>query len=227
MSEVVNRPKSLNDTVTTATHVLKMFEDSVRTEMPELAIVYDEQLSYETGMEQFLANSSYSGSDQRPMPIFIYNRTVLVDSELGFGSRAPIFKNQITIDGKRVVYRASYSEFEIQFLYVSRSTEEAEKFEVCYGSNDGISRNTELSLIMPELGEFKYFFTFDDLTEKPIEHEEVTYKGIIGTIKVRGLYFVFSGEAGIIEQINQKIYASSIPRLKVKDELIGIKIIAT
>ena len=110
---------------------------------------------------------------------------------------------------------------------MTRSTEEAEKFEVVYGSNDGISGNTELTLSIPELGDFKYFFTFDDLTEKPIEHEEVTYKGIIGTIKVRGLYFVFNGESSIIEQINQKIYASTIPRLKVKDELIGTKIIAT
>ena len=105
----INPPKSLNDVVTTATHVLKMFEDAVRYEMPDLAIVYDEQLSYETGMEQFLANSGYNGSNQRPMPIFIYNRTVLVDSEYGFGSRANIFKNHITIDGKRIVYKASYS----------------------------------------------------------------------------------------------------------------------
>ena len=218
MSKEVNNTNSQNDVISTVTHSLCAFESLIRTEMPGQAVVYDEEVSYETGLKQFLSNSNYSGNhEQDPLPIFIYNRTVLIDSEYGLGKRAKNMTGCMRSGSGSLTYGATYGEYEIQFLYVSKNIEMAEKFEVVYNSDEGITGSKEMTVKMGELGDFKYFLTYQDLTSKEIAHENVYYKGIIGSIKVRGFYFTFRGTSGIIEQINSTIYACLPDNLKAEE----------
>jgi hypothetical protein len=222
--KAVNNINSQNDVITTMTHALMAFEEMVKIEMPDVAVVYDEQLSYETAVEQIMANSNYNRNEQRPMPFLAYNRTVLVESDTGIGKRSRTLLGNLKIGNKRLIYSATHGEFEIQFFYCSTSIEQTEKFEVVYNSEEGITGSKELIVNMgDEIGEFKYYLDYQELTEKIIEKEDSYYKAIIGTIKVRGFYFTFRGESGVIEQINQKIYASkwTNPENKTDIEKIG------
>lgn len=224
--KAVNNSNSQNDVITTMTHVLLSFQDAVRHEMPNCAIVYDEQLSYETAIEQYLANSNYNGSDGKPMPLFAYNRTVLIDVEHGLGKRGKSQYGTLTLpNNKKAVYSTAYGEFEIQFVYFSKAVELSEKFEVVYNSDEGITGTKEIIVDMADLGEFKYFLDYQELTEKTIEREDNFYKSIIGSIKVRGFYFTFRSESSVIAEINAKIYASRNVKEKLKDELIADNII--
>lgn len=198
----INNKDSQNDVISSMTHVLEAFEDIVRCEMPSTSVIYDEEISYETGIKQLLANDSFAGNSQDPLPLFIYNRTILRDTEIGLGKRAKNFTGCLTVNDKALLYSAAYGEFDLQFLYVTKNMQMAEAFEVVYNSNEGISGTRELTVNMGELGDFKYFLTYDELTDKPIEHENVSYKGVIGSLKVRGFYFTFRGEAGLIQEIN-------------------------
>ena len=175
--------------------------------MPNISTVYDEQLSYETGIKKLMTDDNYSGNDRDPLPAFMYQRTILIPSESGVARRSKGKTGCIRIGDKILTYSAFHGEFDINFLYVSESVELAEKFEVVYNSEEGITGTKEIVVSMGELGDFTYFLDYQDLTEKIIEHENVYYKGIIGSIKVRGFYFTFKGESGLIKEIQSRIIA--------------------
>jgi len=198
----------------------------VHREMPNCAVIYDEQLSFETALEQLRTSSNFKSSDSNQLPLFAYNRTVLLETELGLGKRAKNEYGNIRVNNQNLSYSSAYGEFEIQFMYISNSVEDTEKFEIVYNSNEGITGSKELIVDMPLLGQFKYFLEFQELGEKMIERDEVYYKAIIGSIRLRGFYFTFRGASKVIEQINQKIYASSNVTLKLKDEKISDNIIS-
>jgi hypothetical protein len=218
-NKAVNNKDSQNDVIKSMTHVMEVFENLVRCEMPGTSVIYDEELSYETGIKQLLANDDFSNSNRDPLPLFIYNRTILRDTEHGLASRAKNLVGCQKVNNQQILYSAAYGEFDIQFLYVTKNMQMSEAFEVVYNSNEGITGSRELTLGMGDLGDFKYFLTYDELTDKPIEHENVTYKGVIGSLRVRGFYFTFRGEAGLIQEINTNIYASR--ELNEKTELIA------
>jgi hypothetical protein len=206
MSGRINYPDSQNDVVTTMTHVALAFQHLVGTEMPNISVVYDEQLSYETGIKKILNNDNYSGADRDPLPAFMYQRTILIPSEIGLSRRSKGRTGCIRVGDEILTYSTFHGEFDINFLYVAESVEHIEKFEVVYNSEEGITGTKEIVVQMgDELGEFKYYLDYQDLTEKIIEHENVYYKGIIGSIKVRGFYFTFRGANGLIEQIRSRI----------------------
>ncbi len=203
--KTVNHPNSQNDVIKTMTHVLLAFEGLVQTEMPDVNTVYDEQLSYETGIKKLLTDDNFSGNSRDPLPAFIYNRTILEHAENQPGRRSQSFVGCKRFGDRSVQYSATHGEFEIQFLYVTKDVEAQEKFEIVYNSNEGITGTKEVTVSMADLGDFKYYLDYQDLTEKQIIHEDVYYKGIIGSIRVRGFYFTFRGESGIIQEINAKI----------------------
>jgi len=226
-SKSENLDNSQNDVITTMTHVLYRFQEMVSKEMPSIPVVYTEDLSYESALKQIIANASYGGHAQDSIPFFAYNRTVLNEIEDRALSRRA--KNCIgcqKVGDQQITYGCAYGEFDIQFLYVSNNIELTEKFEVVYNSDEGISGTKELIVDMEELGQFKYFLDYQDLVEQQISHEDVYYKGIIGSIKVRGFYFTFRGASGLIEEINQRIITSrDIPNREENEILSDIQIV--
>ena len=204
-----NYPDSLNDVITTVTHSLLVFEDVVRQEMPECAVVYDEDLSYESALRTLVAKGNYDNADLANLPIFIYNRSILRKNDWGIGGRADSYDATLRLpSGGTVVYTPLNGAFDINFLFVSKSIQAVEQFEVVFLSDEGISNTKELKVDMGDLGLFTYYMDFaNEMTDKPIVKEEVYYKGVGGSLTVRGFFFTFRANAGIIKEINQKIYA--------------------
>lgn len=204
MSKTQNYRDSLNNVISTVTHVLFGFEDMVREEIPDLPVVYDKELSYPTAIKLLLAKHN----DQDPLPFLAYNRTVARPTEMGIGRRVRTYEGIHKLEGNNIHYGASYDEFDLNFMFVSKSMEDIEKFEITYNSDEGISGTKELVIDMSDLGDFKYFLKYNEISDLDIEHEGTYHKAIIGSITVRGFYFTFRSTSGIIKEINAKIWHS-------------------
>ncbi|MCK5617229.1 hypothetical protein KAR91_85990 [Candidatus Pacearchaeota archaeon] len=209
MSKEVNLVNSQDDVLTTPTHVLYHFEQMVRKEMPNCNVIYDSELSYESVLASIMNADNYSNEGGTPLPVLGYNRTQLVASEIaGPGRRMRNLIGGLRVGDNMLKYGVSHSEFDIQFVYLTTAVEQADKFEVVYESDEGISGSKELIVNMGALGDFSYFLTFDDLISRDVNLNEQFYKAIMGSIKVRGYYFTFRGTSEIIKEINTKIWAS-------------------
>lgn len=221
MGEIVNPSDSQNDVISTVTHVLDKFEGIVRNEMPNAFITYDQQLSFETALEQYFASSDYSASDPSALPIFAYKSSVLRATELGMAKRSRTKTGVVRTSEGALTYSVVHGEFELPFMYISKSVEYSEKFEVAYNTFDSFNGTREIVVDLgDEIGEFKYFMEFpDELESKEYSKENVYYKAVFGSIKCRGFYFTFKASTSIIKEINARIYASR--DLKEKTELIA------
>ncbi len=204
VDKTVNYKDSQNDVISTHTHVLFALENMIRQEMPNCSIVYDHQLSYETAIKQFYVNND---SEQDPLPLFAYMRGVSRPAELTPAKRGRNYTGVLKNYDGAVTYGASYDEFDVNFAYFTKSVEIAEKFEVTYNSDEGITGTKELIVNMGDLGDFKYFITYEELTDIQFEFESQFYKSVAGTLKIRGFYFTFRSTSGIIKEINERIMA--------------------
>lgn len=207
----VNHPDSQNDVITTMTHAMLSFQEMVSTEMPDIPVIYVQDLSYENALKQIIANDNKDGSPTPCSdPLFAYNRSVLREVEdRGLGRRAKNCTKILRVGNEVLQYSAAYGEVDINFLYASKNIELAEKFEVVYNSEEGISGTKEIIVDMEDLGEFKYFLEYKDLVQIDIEHDDLYFKGIVGSILMRGFYFTFRGKSGVIETINSRILSAS------------------
>jgi len=221
MSTGPNYSNSQHDVITTVSHFEVEFEKMILEEMPNIGVIYDEELTYESGLRSYIAKMNYTQGHIITEPLFIYNRTVMRDSLNPPSKRLNNFNAVMKVDNKAVSYAVSHSEFDIQFMYISKSVELMEKFEVVYSSEEGISSSKQLVVPIGPLGDFKYFLTWNELTEKIINREDSAYKAIIGSVIVRGMFFTFRSTSEIIKQINAKIYASNDILNKSKDELLN------
>lgn len=208
MTSSFKNTKSQNDVITTVSHFLSSFEDCVKNEMPNVGVVYDPDFSYESGLSRFIEKSNYNKTEVDPKSdLFIYNRTITEDSQLGIASRARNTIATLRVGSDILKYSCAYSEYDLNFMYVSHSIEMLEKFETVYNSNSGISAIKEVTVNMQDLGDFKYFINALPLTDVTITGEGgVTYKGIIGIMRVRGFFYVFEGKSAVIEEINARLW---------------------
>ena len=204
--------------------MLYAFEDLVREEMPNIPVIYVNELGFEEAMKSLLADANYSGTQFNELvPFFAYNRTVMINSEdRHLGNRAKGKTGCVGLsDGQIANYSMTMGEFDIQFIYASNNIQLSEQFEVVYNSDEGITGSKELTVDLEELGEFKYFLEYQDLQDLNINFEDTYYKLIIGSVKVRGFYFTFRSTSGIIKEINQRIISSRNLSINGDDEILG------
>ena len=218
MDTTVNNNDSQNDVVSTHSHVLFAFENMIRKEMPNSAVVFDPKLSYETAMKQFYANNE---SDQDPLPLFAYMRSVSRPAEDAPARRGRNYTGNLKHDDGIISYKATHDEFDVNFMYITKSIESLERFEVVYNSDEGISGTKEITVPMGDLGEFKYFLDFQELTDIEVESENTFYKGLAGSLKIRGFYFTFRATSGIIKNIVTQLKSANDLDKKEESEIVG------
>ncbi|NRA76868.1 MAG: hypothetical protein HRU18_01560 [Pseudoalteromonas sp.] len=210
-------PDSQHDVVTTAGAVISEFKQMIVEEMPGLSTVFDKDLSYETALKKWLKENP---EGENPIPLFAYNRTISNYGDRGLQRRGRRFTGVLKLEQGVAKYSVYQGEFFINFMYVTQSMEEVEKFEVAYYGAEGVGKTTKVTVTMPKLGDFDYFLEYNDLDDIQIEKEGVFYKAIIGTVKVRGMYFTFKGQSGLIKEIRSRIITSNnIPRREEKEVL--------
>lgn len=210
------QPKAQQDVVTTATHVLSAFEDMVEAELgEETSVVYDEALTFESGIKAYLNKNNFNGQERTDYPVFLYNRSQLQWPPGVAPSRRLNVMNAGTtqlVNGKAVNYRATQGQFKIQFLYLCRDVQTQERFEVAYQGERGISANRTILVDMKgSLGAFPYYLTYSELAQKQINFEDSAYTAIMGELTARGVYFTFTGDAHVIAELNLQVFAKVAP----------------
>jgi hypothetical protein len=209
-----NYAKSMNDVVNTTGAVLQTFiNDVVKEEMPDCNYVYDPQLTFESSMALIRAANNKLDRNQfqvKPsIPLFAFSHSALKYSE-DITSTNKRMANNVghykTESGNHYTYATFHGEIELQFLYVNTSMRELDKFAITYLSNEGISGTKQITVNLPDLGDFNYYIEYEDMLDINVNIENVYYKSLAGTIKIRGFYFTFRSEASVIEQINLSIY---------------------
>ena len=192
---------------------LELFQDT----QPDLKYVYDEKLSYVSGVSKFRADNNQLGSaaDTSVFPLFIFSRSVLRHENDGISRRAvtECARKVNTELGTAEIFNFMHGVFDIRFMYVVPHAEQLETFEICYLSERGISDRKSFELDYSQLpdtyvgdedlGKWTYFLKFNgELQEKIIEDEGNYYKAVMGEISVRGWYFLMRGTMPVITQIN-------------------------
>jgi hypothetical protein len=206
-----NLPNGFDEVTSTVVLVLESMINSFKNEIPGINTVYDEKLSYESAVENFRGNKNLEKENSPMYPLFAFKRSVLRYVEPGGpGRRAnSIFarKDMKTNDNTSNVYRLFHGEFDVNFLFVTKEIRHLELFEIMYMSEEGISSYKELEVdLTAEIGEkFLYFADYQPLEDKLFESDNVSYKMLQGTIKIKGFYPVLRGNVKHIKEINLRI----------------------
>lgn len=203
----------INEVTTTVTLTLAALMEAFKREIPELKMVYDEKFSYESAVENFRANNNLNKENTNMYPLFAFKRSVLRHSEThGPGRRATGImarRDMSTLEKPKTsnVYRLVHGEFDVNFLYITKEIAKLELFEILYLAEEGISSYKEISVdLTTELGAiFPYYVDYAPLEDKVFEIDNVSYKAIQGSVKVRGFYPVLRAEAKHILEINTRI----------------------
>jgi hypothetical protein len=230
MSKETNYSGSMNDVVDTIGPSLQVFiNEVVKEEMPDCKFVYDPNLSYETAIKKLRENSQMNQDLSTALPLFVFRRSNLRWPEDGIApnrrltSAKAISRN--LSDGKAIIYTPIFAEYDLEFLYINKNMEDIEKFEITYLSDEGISGTRQYVVRLPELGDFNHFAEYNELSSLEVNYEENFFKGLIGTIKIRGMFFTFRSESPIIKQIsaNYRSWLDSVdlkPTSILKEQII-------
>lgn len=217
-----NQPNSMNDVVSSVGPVMQVFiEDAVKKEMPGLTCVYDPELSYESAAKVVRDNMNMDGDERDPMPLFAWRRGVLRYPEEGKAPNRRMHHQTVRHkfpDGSTGKFTVLHGEFEIEFLYLTKSMEELEKFEISYLAEENFSGTKELILDVPDVGDFKYFVKYNELIDILNNNDNNYYKAVLGSAVIRGMFFTFSGEGKPILEIQAK-YNSFIEGIHISNFL--------
>jgi len=179
----------------------------IKNDISDIKFVYNEKLTYESIVEFLRARSDlYSKNVEIPYPIFAFRRTALRYASIGAQKRSiSEIVRKVVENNKNIIYRKVFGEFDIEFLWITKNVSEIENFEIAYLSEEGISGIREISVEIPQLGNFSYY-TFPSILEsKVFESEGNYYKMLSGKILVRGFFFVLRGDNSIILNIEGRI----------------------
>jgi hypothetical protein len=196
--------------------VIEKLLGMILSEFSNIKVVYDENLSYESAVSKLRADNLQNGTnfivDQ--FPVFAFNRSVMRYSTEGVGRRSVVattFRRLNTINQPNTAqtYHCPHLEFDLNFLYFTKSTQKIEEFEILYLSEDGISQNKIITLdLTPDLGgSMQYFIDYKGkLDSKVLQLEKNYWKQVNGSIVVRGYFPVIQGQSAIITEIQKQIY---------------------
>lgn len=190
--------------------VLEAFVNKVQEFEPLAKYVYDEQLSYISGMSKFRADNLAWGREYAdPFPLFIFNRSQLRHTPDGASRRHTVGPSAKLLDGGQAqAYKFIHGEIDIPFLFCAIEATRIEDFEISYLSQDSFATaaGRELKVCMPELGEYIYYAKYSGvLDQKVFESQGVYYKALSSTVTIRGFYFVVKGTGPVITEIHSKV----------------------
>ena len=211
-----NLPGSQDQVKTIAVFPLEILMEEIKKEIPDVHIVYDEALTYETAIAKARDDENFGTDDGRGnMPLLGFNRSVIRHAdEAGPGARA----GRILAKGPKqdddsalLIYRWVHGTFDLRFAYWTQDAQLLEQFEIAYLGEEGISGISELSVNIPDLGEFKWYIKPEPLEEKTFAVEQNKFKEVRGTLQVRGNYFILRGEGKKILEVATAIKTPAGP----------------
>lgn len=205
--------------VNTVTLTLASLLNLFRTSISDIKIVYDENLSYESTLRKSRADNNAENVTVDFFPCLSFKRSVLrYPEKVGPGKRSVVFESNRNIPSQAdpsipssaKLFHVVNGEFDLEFLYFTKSQTRVEEFELTYLSEDGISKNKQFSVdLTPDLGGLvDYFATYSPLSSLSLQYDEGGnyYKVIAGKVTIRGFYFILVGNSKVIHTLKKRIY---------------------
>jgi len=201
------------EALSTVALVMKALVDKLKTVEPNMHTVFDPQLDYESSINMVRANKPSQGNANNPtLPLLAFSRSSLRrQPDIGQRSARFAVNNLDKIAGTLDGYKVFRGEFDFRFVYFAKDISEIESFEIDYNSYEGFTKQTKITINIPNLGELDYFITWtfplDDIT---LSKEGNYYKAISGSVKVDGWFISGKTTFPVIKQINSDIKLSNI-----------------
>jgi hypothetical protein len=200
----MNVAESTYDVVSNIQPVLAAFIASMREEMPNLAYVYDPDLSYETAVPLLRDRNNQLGISSEPLPLLAFRMSTLRHPDDTQAPNRRLNKKTISmrIGDSMHTFDALHGEMDVDLLYITKSMDELERFQIAYLAEVGISGTKELTVNMgQDIGDIKYFAQYNELLDITLNVENNYYKALVTSVKIRGFYLIFKNAGGIIKTI--------------------------
>lgn len=200
--------------LTTVILSLNALTDAIADTYNDVTIRYDPSLDYESGEQIARSQSRYedrdSNSDNRELPLLLFNRSSLRRAELGGRGPSTVYgsdedRTKLDLD----TFTCIHGEYDFRFLYIDKNIESMERFEVDYISNNMIAgiQDCTVDLSGVDLGEWKYYVTWNpQLDDFTANSDNSSYVSISGSATVRGYFLSMTGTTPVIASINTKIF---------------------
>lgn len=202
-----------NNVVSTMALVINEVLLKIREEITDVKFVYDAKNTFESALSAYRTKNNIEHTKVDFYPCFAFSRTSLRYATEAQGRRAVVdrvsrrLSPEVVGAGLSEVYRSIYGDFDLNFRYYTRKAEDLERFEIAYLAEEGISGTTEVRVDLNQVigGTQPYYLSFSEFTDEEFQSDNVYYKAVAGTIKVRGHYLLFRGNAKQILHINSRI----------------------
>lgn len=163
--------------------------------------IYDEGLDYVSALKKF-RDDKKKHPEPTTFPLFIFKRSVLRHSEHGIGRRAVNHNVIVSTESGFNTFKCVMGEIDVDFLLVTPDINELENFEIAYLSEVGQATEKKFSYEIPSIGRLDYFIKYDVLDDKTINIDSNFWKGVSGSATIRGFFFVATGTAARITEID-------------------------
>ncbi len=190
------------EVLTTVTLVLGALREKIKEIHPDVTLVYDPSLSYETGVASGRINTNYdvgSGDRNKPtaLPLFLNNRSPLrpTETSLGRGSRTTYEEDELREKLSLTSFKSSHCEFDFRFMYIDKGIQRIENFEIQYVNKTGISGITEfdVDLTFADIGTWKYYISWNPLGDLTTSKAGNNYLSLDGSARVYGWFLGITG----------------------------------
>lgn len=213
--------------LTNITLVIQELLNNLKNISTEPRLVFDPSLGYEESIIGLRAlRTMMEIQDVKSFPLIAWNRSPVIPEEsLGRRRVFPKGPHPTTPDGQRL-YKSVFGQFEFRMIYISDNIPDIETFELLYATTSGVNSVKTITTTFPEIGDFDYFLTWEDLTDITFNKEGNVYIYIGASAIVKGGFVIFNDDdpGGTldpyphIEQIRAKIFSYNTRWLNPADD---------
>lgn len=201
---------ALERVITTVGLVVNELHTQIRNCEPEIHTVYDEQLTYESAIQQFRDNNKDDDNQEVPYPLFAFKREALQYAEDRMPSKrlsrctikVPAADPNVT--NEAIFFKGVHAQCDFPFIFFAKDIEWIEMFEIAYLGQEGITNITEIQIPLPDeyaQNALPYYLEWQPLESKEINKEGSDFKSVSGVVRVNGMFMIFKNEAKLITEI--------------------------
>lgn len=196
--------------ITNIALVLRDWQNALRVKYSDIHIAYAESLNYAEGIVDIRSQNLVWEKDNPAFQALVYNRRPLKWATTHRAAKTGGYEYDAIGDIVKI-YKSWYGEVELDFVFISPAPQYIDAFEIMYHIEDGISGIDEFTVDLTktyDLGVWKYQCIWDtELKSLDIKYGDTYYKAITGSVKICGMYHIYTYDVGRIEQINFDIFS--------------------
>jgi hypothetical protein len=191
--------------------VLRNWQNALLTKYSGLHIAYAESLSYKEGEVDIRSQNLVFDKDNPSFQAFVYNRSKPLSWATTHRAAKTGGYEYDSVNDIVKLYDSWYGEIDINFVFVSPAPQYLDIFEITYHAENGISDIDKFYVDLTKtynLGVWEYQCIWNtELSNLDIKYGDMYYKAVGGSLKIDGIYNIYTVDTGRIEKINLDIFS--------------------